>query len=128
MKKWMDYDGYGRWSAASHGTVLCLGTWIFYVLVFVWQMVVSLGNCFLHHITASDSSGKDEIVLKFFFFQNMCFGFFFFQTKFYITDFFIWNEFFIFVFEFSFLKYNNFFSNFFSVECIIFNSRFFCPK
>jgi len=39
------------------------------------------GNCFLHHITASDFSGKDETVLKFFF-RNMCYGFFFLKRNF----------------------------------------------
>ena len=50
-------------------------------------------------------------------FQN-----FFSRMKFYITDFFIQNEFFILVSEFSFLKHNNFFSGFFFSECIIFPS------
>ena len=34
------------------------------------------GNCFLHHITAPDLTGKDETVLKKNF-QNMCSGYFF---------------------------------------------------
>jgi len=55
---------------------------------------LEVGNCFLHHITAPDSRGKDETVLKKNF-QNMSSGFFFPERNF-ILRIFIRNGFFIF--------------------------------
>jgi len=70
---------------------------------------VAIASCTisLHPI----STEKTKLSLKNI--SEICVLDFFFGTKFYITDVFIQNEFFIFVSGFSFSKHNNFFSGFF---------------
>ena len=83
-------------------------------------------------------SEKRKLSLKKF--SEICVLIFFSRTKFYIKDFFIWNEFFIFVSGFSFPKHNNYFSGFFFLcyfsipdffiqnRILIFVSRFLFPE
>jgi len=85
------------------------------------------GNCFLHHITAPDLSGKDETVLKKNF-QNMCSGYFFPERNF-ILRIFLFGIDFLFLFpDFYFRNTIISFPDFFFQNVLFFNSGFFCPK
>jgi len=69
------------------------------------------GNCFLHNITASDSSGKDETVFKKIY--EMCSRFLFPERNFILWIFYPEWVFYFFFSRFSFLKHNNLFFIFF---------------
>ena len=91
-----------------------------------WAIPFRRGNCFLHHITAPDSSGIDETVLKQNFW-NICSGFFYPERNFILRIFFIQSFSFLFL-DFHFWNRIISFLDFFFPKCIIFNFEFFCPK
>ena len=103
-----------------------------FVLPFLELLKIHLGinengNCFLHHITAPDSSEKDETILKKNF-RNMCSGFFFPERNF-ILRIFLSGISFSFLFpDFYFRNTIISFPNFFFQNVLFINSGFFCPE
>ena len=91
----------------------------------IW--LIGVGNCFLHHITAPDSSGKDETILKKNF-RNMCSGFFFPERNFILRIFLSGMSFSFLFLDFYFRNTIISFPDFFFQNVLFINSRFFCPK
>ena len=94
---------------------------------YIINVLIVNGNCFLYHITAPDSSGKDETILKKNF-RNMCSGFFFPERNF-ILWIFLSGMSFSFLFpDFYFRNTIISFLDFFFQNVLFINSGFFCPE